>query len=87
MTDRDDQAKQLIHDYNFVFTSEEGKRVLADLTRLSKFDYSIIPLDQQHRIDPMAVMRSEGQRSVIVHIYTKLNKDPYEVKQKVAKGS
>lgn len=86
MTDRDDEVKQLIKDYNFIFSLEEGKRVLADMKRLSKFDYSIIPLDQQGRIDPMAVMRSEGQRSVIVHIYTKLGKDPYEERQKIAKG-
>lgn len=87
MTDRADEAKQLIKDYNFVFTSEEGKRVLENLRGLSNMDHSVIPRDQQGRIDPMAVVRSEGQRSVVVHIYRKLGKDPYEERQKVAKGS
>lgn len=86
MKDRDQEAKQLIIDYKFVFGSDEGKRVLKDIEQLAQFNYSIIPLDQQGRIDPMAVMRREGQRSVLVHIYRKLEKDPNEPKQKVAKG-
>lgn len=86
MKDRDQEAKQLILDYKFVFSSEEGKRVLADLKKLAKLNLSIVPHDQQGRIDPMAVMRNEGQRSVLVHIYRMLEKDPYEVRQKFAKG-
>lgn len=82
----DDEAKQLIKDYKETFSTEGDKRVLADLKRLAKINMSIIPYDLQRRIDPMAVMRNEGQRSVIVHIYTKLNKDPYEERQKIAKG-
>jgi len=85
MKDRDQEAKQLIMDYRFTFGSDEGKRVLADIERLAKFNLSIVPLDQQGRIDPMAVMRNEGQRSVLVHIYRKLKQDPNEKKQKVAK--
>ena len=79
-----EESQQLIIDYQNTFDSEMGRRVLADLKRLSKLNSSFVPIDNEGRIDPLQLMRNEGQRSVLVHIYTKLGKDPFEVKQERA---
>ena len=79
-----EESQQLIIDYQQTFGSEMGQRVLADLKRLSKLNSSFVPIDNEGRIDPLQLMRNEGQRSVLVHIYTKLGKDPFETKQERA---
>jgi hypothetical protein len=84
--DRDDEKKQLLMDYAECFATEGDMRVLADLSKLANLDHSIKRLDHQGRLDPFAMMRDEGQRSVVRHIYNKLNKNPHEQKQKKAKG-
>ena len=79
-----EESQQLVIDYQNTFDSEMGRRVLADLKKLSKLNSSFVPIDNEGRIDPLQLMRNEGQRSVLVHIYTKLGKDPFEVKQERA---
>jgi hypothetical protein len=86
MKDKEQEAKQLIIDYKYTFGSEQSKRVLEDLRKLANLNRSVIPRDREGRIDPLEVMRNEGQRSVVVHIYTKIAKNPNEVKQKEARS-
>ena len=86
MTERDDKKIQLLIDYKMTFGTESGERVLADMKSKANFDRSVIPRDANGRIDPMEVMRNEGQRSGIVHIEIQLGKDPHEQKQEKAKN-
>ena len=80
--DRDE--KQTIIDYQQTFGTEAGKRVLDDIKKLSKVLFAIVPYDNNGRLDLGAMAYKDGQRSVLVHIYAKLRKDPYEVKQSKA---
>jgi hypothetical protein len=75
---------QLVIDYQETFNGEHGKRVLEHLRKISNLNRVVIPTDNNGRIDHLEVMRNEGQRSVVIHIYTMLNKDPCEVKQEKA---
>ena len=79
-----DNRRQLILDYKNAFETEGGKRVLADLKILSKFDFAVSPIDNQGRIDPYMVLRNEGKRAVIIHIERKIKDNPNEDKQKGA---
>lgn len=78
MKDRDE--KQKIIDYQQTFGAEAGKRVLADLRGLSKID-GYLNLTHNRDITAIQVAFAEGQRSFMMHIYSKMGKDPYEVKQ------
>lgn len=78
MNDKDD--KQKIIDFQQTFSPESGKRVLVDLRSLSKID-GYLNLIHNKDITAIQVAFAEGQRSVIMHIYSQLRKDPYEVKQ------
>lgn len=73
--------KQLIIDYQQTYGTEAGKRCLDDIKRLSKVLFSTVPLDNVGRLDQGMMTYQNGQRSVLVHIYSQLRKDPYEVKQ------
>lgn len=79
MKDRDE--KQTIIDFQQTFGTEAGKRVLANLRRNSKIDGY---LNLMKDFTPIQVAFAEGQRSMMMHIYAQLRKDPYEVKQKKA---
>lgn len=79
MKDRDE--KQTIIDYQQTFGTEAGKRVLAKLRSHSKIDGY---LNLMRDFTPIQVAFAEGQRSMMMHIYAQLRKDPYEVKQKTA---
>ena len=79
MKDRDE--KQLIIDYLQTFEPEAGQRVLDNLKKLSKVLLSTVPMGNDGKLDPYMMAYQNGQRSVLVHIYAKLRKDPYEVKQ------
>lgn len=74
----DEEKKQLIIDYQQIPAS-----VMADLRSLSKIDGYLNMLGNKE-ITPIQVAFAEGQRSVVIHIYSKLNKDPYEVRQERA---
>jgi len=78
---KDKDEKQLIIDYNQTFEPPAGKRVLDDIKRLSRVLFAIVPLDNTGRLDKDMMIYQNGQRSVLVHIYAQLKKDPYEVKQ------
>ena len=70
--------KQTIIDFQQTFGAEAGKRVIANLRSYSKIDgYLNIMRDAT----PIQVAFAEGQRSMMMHIYSQLKKDPYEVKQ------
>jgi len=73
---RDDEAKQIILDYKYVFETDEGKRVLEHLKKKANFHVSIVPKDNVGRLDVNELVRREGQRSVIIHIDSMLKKDP-----------
>ena len=74
---------QLVIDYKEAFNGEHGKRVLNDLRRKClSFDLTAQQVNQN--FDSNKEWYQEGQRSVLLHIYTMLNKDPYEEKQEKA---
>lgn len=75
--------KQKIIDYQQTFEPEAGKRVLADLRGLSKID-GYLNLTHNKDITAIQVAFAEGQRSFMMHIYSQIGKDPYEVRQKRA---
>jgi hypothetical protein len=78
--DKNDEKKQLIGDYRNTFGSEEGKRVLANLKSGARYNVAMVPKGHDGHIDIHEMMRQEGKRSMIIHIETMLNKDPYEKK-------
>ncbi len=73
-------ADQTIIDYKECFGTVHGKGTLEHLKRLTRFNSVEIPHDLTGRIDPLAMARNEGMRSVIIHIKMMLKKDPDEVK-------
>ena len=88
--DRDE--KQTIIDYQQTFGTEAGKRVLRDLMNQIKFDVTHVPLYKTHpmyldnngNVDTHKLVSASRQRDIIIYIYAKLAKDPYEVKQSKA---
>lgn len=77
----EDEKKQLIIDYKQTFEAPAGKRVLEDLKKRSNVLFAPIPFDKENRLDPYLMVYQNGKRSVMIHIYAQLKKDPYEVKQ------
>jgi hypothetical protein len=70
-----DTEKQLAILYKEVFGTVSGQLVIEDLRRVFNFDLSIVPRDNNGRIDELEVMRNEGKRSVILHILKTVAKD------------
>lgn len=68
--------KQLIIDYQRTFNSEEGKRVLADMRKLCPFLTESI--NTTNGVDVNKLLIHEGRRSVLLHIYKMLHRDPNE---------
>ena len=68
-------AEQLRKDYQSVFNSEEGQRVLEDLKKTC-FYYSPTLHEMPH-----FMAAQEGQRLVILHIETKLKLDLKKLKE------
>jgi len=66
--------KKLTLAYRNTFTSPEGERVLADLGKRCPLLRSSIRADKG--IDVNKLLFLEGQRSVLLHIYSMLNRDP-----------
>jgi hypothetical protein len=74
--ERSDEKKQLLIDYNTTFNTAAGKRVKADIEKKSQFNSGVIPLDEQGRIDPLAMAYNEGKRALPIHINKMLKKKP-----------
>jgi len=72
--------KQKIIDYQQTFGTEAGKRVRDDLRSHSKIDGYLNMIGNKD-ITPIQVAFAEGQRSMMIHIYTYLRKDPYKIRQ------
>lgn len=70
------KRKQLIIDYQAVFGTDNGKRVLADLRKRCPFLTSSIQTDKG--IDTNKLLLLEGERRVLLRIYTMLRLDPNE---------
>lgn len=77
--DKDDEKFQSVIDYQTVFCTPEGKRVLEHLKKLAHYNMAFVPR-ARGQVDPYEMCREEGKRAVIVHIETMLNKDPTEKK-------
>jgi hypothetical protein len=73
--------KQTIIDFQQTFGTEAGKRVLENLRTNSKIDGY---LNVMRDITPTQIAFAEGQRSMMMHIYAQLKKDPYAVRQRKA---
>lgn len=70
------RLKQLKYDYDAVFSSPEGKRVLADLAkRHGVFEAAFVPGDPQH------TAFRDGKRSVVVDLLRYLNVNISELQQ------
>ena len=68
--------KQTVIDYQSTFNTEKGKRVLADLRKRCPFLCDTI--NTSSGIDVNRLLYLEGQRSVLLHIYRMLRRDPNE---------
>ena len=68
MVKPEDKIAQLIKDYKFVFSSDEGNRVLDDLQRRCFYTSSTFVPDNANE-----TFVREGQRSVVLHINNFLN--------------
>lgn len=79
--DRDDEQKQLLIDFKECFGTEGGKRVLARLSKLCRENEASYVDHNTHY-----TAYNEGKRCVILHIRSMLAKDPYQERQKTAKG-
>jgi len=75
MADAKAKAEQLRKDYQSVFKSEEGQRVLEDL-KLTCFYHSPTIHEMPH-----IMAYQEGQRNVILHIETKLKLTANKLKE------
>jgi len=77
---KDEDKKQLIIDYMQTFEPPAGQRIVDNLRKLSRID-GYLNLAHNKDITAIQVAFAEGQRSVMMHIYAQLGKDPYAVKQ------
>ena len=75
MAEVEEQAAQLRKDYQSVFGTEAGQRVLEDLKKTC-FYYS----PTIHEI-PHIMAYQEGQRNVMIHIETKLKLTAIKLKE------
>lgn len=66
--------REITRSYHNVFDSPDGKHVLADLRRRCPFLNDSIAAGQG--IDVNKLIYLEGQRSVLLHIYKMLKRDP-----------
>lgn len=66
--------KTLVRDYLKTFESPEGKRVLGDLSRKCPLLRDSIKVSGG--VDVNKLLFLEGQRSVLLHIYKMLHRDP-----------
>lgn len=79
--DKEDEKIQRVIDYQQVFGSPEGKRVLAHMKKLAQYNTTTAPpVGNDGHTDVYRVMYKQGQRCVITNIETMLNKDPSEKK-------
>ncbi len=69
MKPTNDKRIQLIKDYKFVFGSDEGKRILDDL---SKRCHELVTTHDKQSATESAFL--EGQRSVLIFIKNMVNK-------------
>ena len=73
---KDDEKKQLILAYKF-FDTEDGKLVLADLSKNADMDYSLTqPTGTDGHTDVFRVMHREGKRCMVARIVRKKDQDP-----------
>jgi hypothetical protein len=75
MAEAIEKAEQLRKDYQTVFNSEAGQRVLEDL-RKTCFYYDTTLNELPH-----VMAHSEGLRNVVLHIETKLKLTPDKLKE------
>jgi hypothetical protein len=75
VADASQKAEQLRKDYQSVFTSENGQRVLEDLKKTC-FYYDTTLHEQPH-----IMSYQEGLRNVILHIETKLKLTADKIKE------
>ena len=69
MKPTNDKRIQLIKDYKFVFSSDEGKRILSDL---EKRCHEFVTTHDKSNSHETAFL--EGQRSVLIFIKNMVNK-------------
>ena len=75
------RKRQLIIDYQNLFRSPEGERVLQDLRKLCvAFDSPITSTD------PITLAIKTGEANVIKHIYKRMKQDPNAVSAQQSKA-
>ena len=80
------EQNQLALDFQKTFDTGSGKQVLANLKKITQDELSVIPIDNNGRIDIHAVMRNEGKRFVMIYIERMLKKNVNEERQIEAKS-
>ena len=79
----DAKTKQLILDYQIVFSSEYGERVLSDLRKWSGYEDRIIPIG----IDGLVGAVSDlGRRDMFLHIKDKIDANLDKERQETAES-
>lgn len=78
------ERKGLIIDYQRTFNTEAGQNVLKDLRK--KAPLMDDGLNTQNGVDVNSLLVNQGRNDVILYIYKMLKKDPYEEREKLAKG-
>ena len=76
--------KQLVLDYQAVFASEQGKRVLNDLRKRAALIVGSI--STRGGVDVHALLIEEGRADVVKHIYRMIHADPHEERATHAQG-
>lgn len=71
--------KQLVIDYQHVFNTEAGKRVLEDLKK--QFPLMTSRVNPEKGVDVNRLLVMTGERNVLLYIYNLLSKDPFEEQQ------
>tara|TARA_Y100001970_G_scaffold23205_2_gene27183 strand:- start:2849 stop:3067 length:219 start_codon:yes stop_codon:yes gene_type:complete len=69
VVDREKIIEQLKKDYQHIFSTDEGKRILSDLQRRCFFTTSTFVPDNANE-----TFVREGQRSVVLHIINMITK-------------
>ena len=76
--------KQLVLDYQIVFGSQAGKRVLNDLRNQCPLLLRKIVVTKD--MDPYRIFLLEGRNDIVKHIYYMIHADPHEERATHAQG-
>lgn len=77
-----EEIKQMKQSFVNAFSTESGKKVLADLEKLCFINRTTFPADGQ----ALSLAKNEGMRFVVVHIKNMMNMDIKQLTELARKG-